>query len=123
MNFFDRSNESVATPRQSLNEAGTIGRIAQNFAQPHYGIVHSMIKIHKGVARPKACAQFIPGNSLTRLFKKDGQNLKGLFGQFEAQTMLAQFERFEVNLEGTTADYFCRMDRFVHVSSSRCHEV
>jgi len=65
-----------------------------------------MVEIDKGVAGPEAFAQFVAANNLAWLFKKNRQDLKGLFGQLDAQTMLAQFEGFEVKVEYTAADYF-----------------
>jgi hypothetical protein len=82
-----------------------------------------MIEIDKSVARPKTRAQLIAGDDLARFLQKYGQNLKRLFGELQAQPMLAKLERLEVNLEDAAAGYFRRMDWSVHVLNSGCNEV
>src|SRR5216683_570474 len=115
LQLFDRSNEPVTAAGQGLDKARAVRGVAQHFPEPHHGVVQSVIEIDKSVAWPKALTQFVAGNDFARLFEKDGQNLKRLFGKLEAQTMLAQFEGFKVKIEGAAADYFRRMDGFVHI--------
>jgi len=45
--------------------------------------------------------ELFPGYDLSWLLQKQRQYLKGLFGKFDAETMLAQLARREVNLKDT----------------------
>src|SRR5579864_2409594 len=53
-NVAHRSNEAVASPWQSLNEARIVGRIAEEKAQLSNGSVQAFIKTHVGIGWPKS---------------------------------------------------------------------
>ena len=87
----NRRDEAIAAPRYGFNKARVFGRIAQDFPQPHHGVVQSVIKINERVAGPQPAAQFVSCDNLTRVFEKDGEDLKRLFRELEPNAMLADF--------------------------------
>jgi hypothetical protein len=119
VDFLHGGNEAVAAPGQCLDEAGLVVRIAEGFPQAHHRVVQSVIEVYKGIAGPQAFAKLIARDHLARLFKKDGENLKGLLGQLQAQTMLTQLERFEVDLKHAAANHFGSMGGVLHSRPSR----
>ena len=62
-----------------------------------------MIDIDEGV-RPQPLLQFLPGHHFAGALQQDGQNLKGLAGEFQLHSALAQFSRGKVNFEGSEPD-------------------
>src|SRR5207302_2774822 len=78
-------NKAVAPARKCLHESRTLGRISENFAQPHYRIVQSMIKINKRIARPEPVPQFLARKHIARLFEENGENLERLLGHLQSQ--------------------------------------
>src|SRR5439155_26237806 len=99
-------NKAVAPARKCLHESRTLGRISENFAQPHYRIVQSMIKINKRIARPEPVPQFLARNHIARLFEENGENLERLLGHLQSQYVLANFAGSQVNFKCVTAHRF-----------------
>jgi hypothetical protein len=56
----DRSDETIATPRKSLNESRTIGGISQGLAQSIHGGVYTMVEVDKSFGRPKLLSELLP---------------------------------------------------------------
>ena len=98
---YDRRNEPVTASRDRLHEAGVLGSIAEDFPQPHDRVVQSVVKIDKGIPWPEAIAQFFAGDNFARLFQKQDQNLKGLFGELESETVLAELASFQIRFKHT----------------------
>ena len=78
-----------------------------------------MIEVYKGVARPKPFAKFVARNYFAGLFEKDRENLKGLLRELQAQTMLTQLERFEIDLKHAATNYLGSMGSVLHGRRSR----
>ncbi|HET6175281.1 MAG TPA: hypothetical protein VFE61_00010 [Candidatus Sulfotelmatobacter sp.] len=58
----DRSNETIPTSSECLNEYRGISGIAQRVAQSFDGRIEAMIEVDKGVRRPELDAQFLARN-------------------------------------------------------------
>ena len=56
----DRGNEAIAQPRQGLDEARRLGRVAERIAQLHHRDVDALLEFDVGAARPEARAQRPP---------------------------------------------------------------
>jgi hypothetical protein len=93
------SNESIASLGQGLNDARSIGRIAQRFAQALDCVIESVVKIYKRIRRPDLALQFLPSDHLARLFQKSLEDLERLLLQFDSNALLAHFARAQVHLE------------------------
>jgi hypothetical protein len=52
------TDEAVAAPRQSLDEARLLGIVPQRLAQFLDGRVDAVVEIDKGASRPKPALQF-----------------------------------------------------------------
>jgi len=97
----NRRNETIPASGNRFHKAGVLGSIAQHFAQAHYGIVQSVVEIDKGIAGPKAIAQFFARDNFARLLKKHDQNLKRLLWKFDSETMLAELASLQIHFENT----------------------
>jgi len=62
-----------------------------------------VIEIDKRVP-PEPLLQFFPSDHLARVLQLDGQDLKGLAGEFELHSSLAKFSCPKVNFEGSEPD-------------------
>src|SRR5580700_2026928 len=100
--FLHRRDEPIAPPRQSFNEAWTVGRIPQHFTQAHHRVVQSVVKVDKRISGPQTFAKLIPGDHISRFFQQDDEDLEGLFREFDPKTVFAQLKCFEVNLKNAT---------------------
>jgi hypothetical protein len=62
-----------------------------------------MIEIHKRVARPQPLAELLARDYLSRPGQEHAQNLEGLFGQLQTQTVLAELSGFQIGLKHAEA--------------------
>ena len=81
-----------------------------------------MVKIDKRVAGPQPGAQFVSCDNLTRVFEKDGEDLKRLFGEFEPDPVLADFAGLEVYLKDTEMENPNDVGRSTHGTESAVGE-
>jgi hypothetical protein len=100
----DRSNETVPSSSDCLNEDWRFRRFAQRIAQPLDGGIEAMIEVDEGVRRPEFAAQFLSGNQFSRPFKQRRQHLQRLFLELYLLSPLAQFPSVEIDLERTETD-------------------
>ena len=98
---YDRRNETVSASRDRLHEARVLGCIAQHFAQPHDGIVQSVVKIDKGIAGPKAIAQFFSCDNFARLLQQHDQNLERLLWKFDSESMFPELASLQIDFKNT----------------------
>ena len=110
MTRFDRSNESIASPRHGFNESGIAGRVAQNFANPVYAFFQRELVIHKSVVGPELPAQVIASNQFTGPFQQSLQDKKRLRPKLLPEARSAYFALVEVHLEDSKADYVTSLD-------------
>src|SRR5439155_22395298 len=97
-------NKAVAPARKCLHESRTLGRISENFAQPHYRSVQSMIKINKRIARPEPVPQFLARKHSARRYDENGAHSESLLGHLQSQAVLAKFAGTQVNVKCATAN-------------------
>jgi hypothetical protein len=101
-----RRDEPIPPAVQRFDEPRVAGVIPQRLAQLLHRRVQPMFEIHEGVARPELLLQFFPSHDLARMLEQHRQHFKRLAGQFERQSLFAQFLGMKVNFEDTKAD--CR---------------
>src|ERR1700724_772 len=107
---FDRGHrlngrdESISPAWQCLYKTWAVRGVAEGFAQPHHGIVEAMIEVAKGVTRPETIPQVFPGDEVSRFFQEHREDLKGLLGELETQTVFAQFAGSQIRFEHTKAN-------------------
>jgi hypothetical protein len=53
------ADEAIPSSSECFNENGRFRRFAQYVAQPFYGCIQTVIKIDKGIRRPKLATQFL----------------------------------------------------------------
>jgi len=99
-NNLHRGDEPVAAPRQRLDVARFIRRVAQRPAQRLDGRVDAVLELDNRVVRPQAPLQLLACHQFARTRQQHGQHFHGLTGKLDLQPMLAQFQRMPVKLEG-----------------------
>jgi len=99
------SDEAIPATGDGLDKPRAAGRIAQHFANFVDGRVQTVVEVNKGVGRPKAVAQFFPGDDDARAFEKYCQHSKRLILQAEATSLLAKLAGLDVGFEDSEADY------------------
>ena len=113
-NCFDSGNEAIAAARKCLHVARLLVRITKSATQRLDSGVHAVLKIDEGISRPKALLQLLAGEQLARLFKQQGEDLKGAAGQTNLAAMLAEFACAEVNVIGAEAQLGRNGERVAH---------
>lgn len=110
MRFLDRRHEAIAAPRDCLDVTWMVGRIEQDFTDPHHGIVQPVIEVNKCVALPKPGAKFLASHYLARALQQQGQDLERLLRQLHTEAVLAKLTGLQVYLENAETN-----------NSSRCY--
>ena len=113
----NRCQKSIAAPGHSFDKRWIFCRVAQSIAQPADRGVQAVIKIDKGVRRPKLLLQFIADNDLTRSFDQSKQYLERLFLQPYPRTVATKFPRPQIHFERTKAD----RRQLVRTGYRHCH--
>ena len=97
------SDEAVAAPRQSLDVAGFLGRIGQDVAQLLDGAVQTGIEVNKSVCRPEFLTEFLARNYVAGMLEQKREYLEGLVLKLQADAVLVQLARTQVDFEGAEA--------------------
>jgi len=82
------TDEAVTAPRQRLDVARLLGRVAQSISQSLDRCVDAVIELYNGVVGPQPNADILPQNSFTRPFQKHLQDLKRLLLQSDSNSVL-----------------------------------
>ena len=96
---FDRRDEAIASPRQGLDEAWVFGAVSQSVPEPFDGGIQTVIKIDEGIGGPEPGPQFLTCDDLPRLFKKQAEDLEGLFLQANFGALTQELTAFEISFE------------------------
>ena len=94
-----RGDEPIAAAVQSLYEARVVRVVSQRLTQFLDAGVEPVVGIYGSIDRPEFLLQLLPRDRFSRAFQKNGQDLKGLLLQLDADPALAQFSLFEIELE------------------------
>jgi hypothetical protein len=94
-------NESIPAARHGLDEPRILGRIAQRVAQLLDGAVQPGIEIDERIGRPESPSHLVARDGFAGAFDQQQQNLQGLLGELDPQTLLAELTRDTVELEDT----------------------
>jgi hypothetical protein len=86
----DRSEKSVAMPRNGFHIPRMVRRFSQGRPQLGHRLVQAAIEVHERMRRPKLLAQLFAGHHFPGMFQKEGEDLERLFLQFNAHAVLAQ---------------------------------
>jgi hypothetical protein len=73
-----------------------------------------MFEIDKSILRPEASAEFVAGHDLAGCFEQGSQNLKWLSLQPDLRSVLAQYARFQIDLEGSKVNATADLNRSLH---------
>jgi hypothetical protein len=60
-----------------------------------------VIEVNEGISLPQTAVKVFPGDDLPGFLQKQCQHLKRLFRKLDAETVLSQLARREVNFEHT----------------------
>jgi hypothetical protein len=86
----DRSDETVSSPRDCLNEDGIVGVVADGSAQAFEDNVQAAIEINVGSVGPKLLAQFLAGDNSAGMLQQLNQNQEGLIRKLDADAVARQ---------------------------------
>jgi hypothetical protein len=94
--MFHRRDKPIAAARQGFDEARSLGRVAEDFADLVDGGIQVVIDVDKGVG-PEALLQFLAREDISGTPQQDGQKLKGLAAKFQLHSGLAQLAGAQVD--------------------------
>src|SRR6185369_17105808 len=100
---FQLTDKPITPPRQSLNIAWIVCRIAKHLTNLIDGGVQIAVDVDERVG-PKPPLQLLPRHHFAGAFQQDGENLKRLAGESQLHSALAHFSRCKVNFKGSEPD-------------------
>jgi hypothetical protein len=100
-------DEAVTVLGKSLDVERMLGGVIEGLTDLLDGFVEPLVKVHEGVVRPEAAAQFLAGDELAGTFQEGGEHLEGLFLEVNLTALLADFSRLKVSLESSETDQAC----------------
>ena len=95
----DRRDESIAAPRQRLDEARRFGDVAQRGAQLPHRVVDALFEVDERVVSPQRPLQVVAGDQVVGPGQQQGQQLQRLRPYRDQPSGLAQLERASVEVE------------------------
>ena len=100
----DGREQAISAAREGFDKTGVFGGITEGIAQALYGSVQAVIKVHKGVGRPKTAVQLLSRNDFTRTLKEHGQDLERLLLKPYFDAIAAKLPSTQVGFKGSKAD-------------------
>jgi len=94
-----RGDETVAEPRQSLDELGMFGRVSQSPPEFVDGVVQTVVELAKGFRSPQPRPQLFPRDYLAGPFDQGLEHPKRHRGKCQLQTIFVEFARGQVHLK------------------------
>ena len=114
---FQLTDEPIPPPRQSLDKARALSRVAQHFANLVDGGVQVVIDVDKRV-RPEPLLQFLPRDYVSRTLQQNGQDLKRLATELELHSGLAQLAGSKINFECLETNQIGGSESLLHDSDT-----
>jgi hypothetical protein len=99
------TDKAISVLGQRLDEARTLGRIAQRRSQAGNCDVQAVVEVDEHVIGPKLPAKCIAANHLPWLLEQRCEYLKRLIAEANLVSTLSDLACIEVNLEAVEADY------------------
>ncbi len=103
--FRNRSNETVTTAGQGLNESRAFGRVSQGISQPSHCAVQTLIEFNKGIGWPHARAKLVSGHKLAGFFQEKLEDFEGLVLKLDPDALSAQFRGVRVELKDAELEH------------------
>jgi hypothetical protein len=66
--LIDRSDETVATSRKSLNESRILRGVSQGLAKSLHSGVYTMLEVDESIGRPKLLSELFPAHHFAGVF-------------------------------------------------------
>jgi hypothetical protein len=102
--LLDCGNETVTAPREGFDIAGSVGGVAQGFAELVDGGVQAVAEVDKGIVCPDPFAELLAGDELPRSLQEGRKNLKRLAGELYSRPGFAELAGGEVHFKRTEAE-------------------
>jgi hypothetical protein len=99
-----RYQKPITAPRQSLDEDGLVGSVAQRNAQLHDGRIDASVKLDDCAVGPEMLADFVARNQVPVPFQQDAQKLKLLLGEADIAPVVAQVRSRQIEFEASKAN-------------------
>ena len=101
----DGADKSIPTPRQRLDEARRLGRIAQRVAQPVDHGVQAVVEVDERATRPEPLAQLFTRDQVARSLQQQREDLERLLLKPDADASLPQLAGLQIQLEDSEPDH------------------
>ena len=101
----DLTQETIASPRNRLDELGAVCRVSQGLAQLIHRRIKAVIKIYEGVGGPKSSPQSFASDDGTRCFQQGDQNREWLLLDAQISALPAKFPGLQIGLKYTEVCY------------------
>jgi len=95
----NRSDKTIPTPWQRLDEPWVLGVIPQRLTQFIHGGVNAVFKINEGIGGPELLLDLFPRHNFPGPLEEHGENLEGSFLQLDLVAIMAEFTPSKVNFE------------------------
>jgi len=102
--LFDGCDESIPAPRESFDESGRLGGVAQGVTEPSDRGVQALLEIDERVACPEARAQFLTSDQHPRPFEQGLENLQRLVLKGHPDARPSELRGKHVQLEDAEPD-------------------
>src|ERR1700722_17758663 len=99
LNFIDAFDESISTPRQSLDITRSVCRIPKSCANPRNRIVQAVVEIDESVGRPDLRPKFFSRHQIPGTLQESSQYLQRLALQAQFRSSFAQLTSADVQFE------------------------
>jgi hypothetical protein len=96
---FHRSDEAVPLPRQSLDIARAVGRVAERLPDLLHRGIQASVKLHKGIGGPKLVPELVACYNLAWTLDEKAQELRRLCSELEPDAALPKFRALGRKLE------------------------
>ena len=97
------SDKAISAPRQSLDEARTLGVVIQRRPQSLHGIVEALLEVHERVGGPQFLLQLFSADDLAGTLQQHGQDLHRLALQSDLHSLFVKFSGPQIKLEDPEA--------------------
>ena len=100
-----RRDEAIASFGECLDKAGTVGGVAEGFADLVDGGAEGVVEVNDRVTTPETQLELLPGDDLAGVLEERGENFKRLRLQLDPETSLPEFTALEVHLEEPEGEF------------------
>ena len=99
-----RHQKPVPAPRQRFNITRGLPGIVQRLSQPLDGRIDTVLELDDGPVGPESVMQFLPRNHFAGVLQQHRQDLDGLIGKPDLDSVSTKLSRSQIQLERAKAE-------------------